>query len=248
MTYPSLAVTVPVFNEGPGIVNSCERIMAVADRYPGRLELIAVDDGSSDESLSVLRELASTAELLSTVSHASNSGYGAACRTGGRWALEHGFDYVAFIDSDLTNPPEDLLEIGKLAAAGADYIKGSRFLPGGGAERVPRNKRVISQTGNRVAAALTGLSRTDFTNGFRGVRTEMFCSWPLHETGFVIIMEEMYWADRTGASIAAFPTILHSRDQDKRESSFSYTPRVMRDYLRYPLKSFGRRMRRSQRG
>ena len=248
MSYPSLAVTVPVFNEGPGVASSCKAIMAVIERYPGRAEMIAVDDGSNDNGPPVLRDLAAGTELFNTVSHATNSGYGAACRTGGQWASEHRFDYVAFIDSDLTNPPEDLLKIGELAASGADYVKGSRFLPGGGVEHVPRNKRVISQAGNRIASILMGLPETDNTNGFRGARTELYCSWPLHENGFVIIMEEMYWAHRSGARIAAFPTILHTRGESQGESSFSYTPRVMRDYLRYPLKSFGRRLRRSRRG
>jgi dolichol-phosphate mannosyltransferase len=240
--YPSKAVAVPVYNEGREIERSCKAILAVAEQYPGRMEVVAVDDGSTDESAGVLTELASTSELLDYERHESNRGYGAACRTGAGWARSHGFDYVAFIDSDLTNPPEDLLKIGALTAdTCAPYVKASRFAPGGGVQGVPVRRRVLSRVGYGVGSFLFGLRRTDITNGFRAARTDVYCRWPLRVAGFAIIMEEVYWALEEGVAIATFPTVLKARRESQRASAFTYTPRVLRDYLRYPLRRFTRR-------
>ena len=90
--------------------------------------MIAVDDGSSDASATVLAKLEQDLDLLLLCRHETNAGYGAALRTGAQHAATLGFQYVAFIDSDLTNPPEDLLKIGAVASEGHTYIKGSRFI------------------------------------------------------------------------------------------------------------------------
>jgi dolichol-phosphate mannosyltransferase len=239
--YPSMAIVVPVYNEGRKIEDSCKAILSVAEQYPGRAEVVAVDDGSRDESASILTEMTSARDLLDRERHTSNLGYGAACRTGAAWARSHGFDYVGFIDSDLTNPPEDLLKIGALASAGAQYVKASRFMDGGGVDRVPLRRRTLSRVGYRVGSLMFGLHETDITNGFRAARTELYCRWQLRELGFAIIMEEVFCALEEGVAIVSFPTILRARADTQRGSAFAYTPRVMRDYLRYPLRSFVRR-------
>jgi dolichol-phosphate mannosyltransferase len=237
-----MAVVVPVYNEGREIERSCKAILDVAERYLGRMAIVAVDDGSTDESGRILTELAGANDPFDYERHESNQGYGAACRTGARWAKSNGFDYVAFIDSDLTNPPADLLKIGELAAGtGAPYVKASRFAPGGGVHGVPFRRRALSRFGYRVGSFLFGLRGTDITNGFRAARAEVYCRWPLRETGFAIIMEEVYWALQEGVPIASFPTVLKARRESQRGSAFTYTPRVLRDYLRYPLRRFIRR-------
>lgn len=244
--FPSLTVVVPVFNEGPQIASSLEAIAAPLERYPGRTAVVAVDDGSSDDSGTVIEQVAARFEAISCERHARNVGYGGACRTGAAWASSNHFDYVAFIDSDLTNPPEDLFKVGELAKRGAAYVKGSRFLPGGSMRGVPVRRQIFSRSGYRVGSFLFGLPRTDVTNGFRAASTDLYCSWPLRETGFSIIMEEVYWALKQGVEIASFPTILRSRESDQRASSFVYRPSIFREYLRYPLRGFNDRHFRSR--
>jgi len=239
-----MAVVVPVFNEGREIEHSlAEMVSSFGEAYPGRAAIVAVDDGSGDDSAAFMRGVAERVEPVHLLRHEVNSGYGAACRTGARWALDHGYDYVAFIDSDLTNPPADLLKAGKLARAGADYIKGSRYLPGGRMEDVPWRRQVFSRSGYRVGSLLFGTAKMDVTNGFRAARTDLYCSWPLVETGFSIIMEEMYWALKASVSIESFPTVLGSRGNDRRDSAFEYTPKVIGEYLRYPLRRVRERLR-----
>lgn len=241
--WPSLGVVVPVFNEMPTIERSCRRIVEVMGCYQGRVAVIAVDDGSGDASAEILERLSGELEPLIFVRRPSNGGYGAALRSGAEVAGELGLKYVAFIDSDLTNPPEDLLRIGELAREGNDYIKASRFIPGGGMAEVPLSRGISSKIGNLVGRTLFGTSVRDVTNGFRAIRTDLFLSWPLRETGFAVIVEEMGWALRSGARVAEFPTVLGVRGGNQRVTAFSYSPRLILSYLRYPMRTFRDRVR-----
>jgi dolichol-phosphate mannosyltransferase len=241
--WPSLATVVPVYNEESGIERSSHAMVSVAERYQGRSVVIAVDDGSSDASATVLASLEQELELLLLCRHETNSGYGSALRTGAQHAATLGFEYVAFIDSDLTNPPEDLLKIGALASEGHTYIKGSRFIFGGGMVSVPFWRQAVSYAGNAVGRTLFGTRVRDITNGFRAVRTDVFLSWPLRERGFPIIVEELDWALQTGVEPVEFPTVLMARQADQRGSTFTYNPRAIYSYLRYPLRAQMRRLR-----
>jgi glycosyltransferase involved in cell wall biosynthesis len=246
--WPSFGIVVPVYDEAATIERGCREIVAVAEQYPGYAVAIAVDDGSTDDSVTILTRLARETELLDVQRHRANTGYGAALRTGAARARALGLGYVAFIDSDLTNPPADLLTIGELARAGYDYIKGSRFVPGGSMAAVPLARRVVSLAGNGVARALFGTGVRDVTNGFRAVRTDLFLSWPLREEGFALIVEEFEWALRSGVRTAEFPTVLGARTGAQRASAFPYRPALLYAYVRYPIRALGRRLRDAGRG
>jgi dolichol-phosphate mannosyltransferase len=237
-----MAVVVPVYEEEAGIERALRAIVDVMRRYQGRAGVIAVDDGSSDGSGAILERLAAEVDILDAVRHPTNQGYGAALRTGAARARAQGFEYAAFIDSDLTNPPQDLLTIGRLAAEGNAYIKASRFVPGGSMAAVPLRRRSVTRAGNLVGAALFGAGVRDVTNGFRAVRLADYARWPLREPGFASIMEEFDWAQRDGVDIAVFPTVLTARGEDQRESAFPYSAALIRAYLRYPLRALYRRV------
>ena len=185
--------------------------------------------------------------MLLLCRHEVNAGYGCALRTGAQRAADLGFEYVAFIDSDLTNPPDDLLKIGALAGEGHTYIKGSRFVAGGGMVSVPFWRQAVSHAGNAVGRRLFGTRIRDITNGFRAVRTDVFLSWPLRERGFPIIVEELDWALQSGVEPVEFPTVLMARQADQRGSAFTYDPKAIYTYLRYPMRARMRRFRATKR-
>jgi dolichol-phosphate mannosyltransferase len=245
--WPSLAIVVPVYNEAPTIAKACREIALAAARHPGESRVIVVDDGSGDGSATILTKLEEEIEVLDLQRHPANAGYGAALRTGAARAQGLGLDYVAFIDSDLTNPPGDLLRIGELAREGHDYIKGSRFAPGGGMTGVPVTRRLVSRLGNFVGRVLFGTSVRDVTNGFRAARTDLILSWPLRERGFAVIVEELDWALRSGAKIVEFPSVLTARTGEQRRTAFSYGPPLLLSYLRYPVRTGLSRLRRAAR-
>jgi glycosyltransferase involved in cell wall biosynthesis len=240
---PSLGIVVPVFNEEAGIAGAIREIAAVADRYAGRVVVIAVDDGSFDASPEILTGLGKEIEPLDLQLRAQNGGYGAALRTGAERAAELDLAYLVFIDSDLTNPPEDILRMGELAAQGHDYIKASRLIPGGSMSEVPASRTAITKTGNLVARTLFGTDVRDVTNGFRAIRTSLFLSLPLRERGFAQIVEEFDLLARQGIDPVELPTRLGARGEEQRRSAFSYKPRTIASYLKYPARAFMRRLR-----
>jgi glycosyltransferase involved in cell wall biosynthesis len=246
--WPSLGVVVPVYNEADGIADSCRKIVDAIDGYRGRAVVIAVDDGSADDSAEILAGLLPELVQLDLVRHRVNGGYGQALRTGAARARELDLQYVAFIDSDLTNPPADLLKLAALAREGHRYIKASRFVRGGSMTAVPLPRRSVSRLGNLVAAALFGTTVRDVTNGFRGGETELICSWPTRERGFAVIVEEFAFAMRAGVVPVEFPTVLTARSGEQRRSAFSYSPQLVLSYLRYPTEALRERLARCRGG
>lgn len=233
--HPSFAVVVPMFNERAGAERCVREISRVLSILPNRSSLIVVDDGSEDGTGSALAALRATHPVLEVVTHPVNRGYGAALVTGARRASERGFDYTLFMDSDLTNSPDDLPRFVEKMGEGADVIKASRYIPGGRMVGVPWRRTVISRFGNRLARALFGLPIRDCTNGFRAVRTPLLTAMTLRERGFPVIMEELYWCRFLTRSFAEVPVTLTNAD---RVSSFRYRPSVFATYLRYPWRAF----------
>lgn len=233
---PPLAVVIPMFNEAQGAQTCVEGVTAMLESAPGDARLIAVDDGSADGTPGLLDALAETHPLLTVVHHVKNKGYGAALRTGAEAARDQGRPWVLFMDSDLTNPPADILRFWPLMTDDVDLIKASRYVRGGSQEAVPLRRRAVSVAGNTFARLASGLPVRDLTNGFRAIRTEAFLRMPLEERGFALILEEVYWASRMGLRCAELPTTLGTREVELRPSSFAYTPTTLWAYGRYPLR------------
>ena len=235
----SFAVVIPVYNEEQGAEKCVRTVCAALDSFVNRTALIVVNDGSSDGTGDILTRLKPEYSRLTVVTHEQNSGYGSALKTGARQAAEMGFDYVLFMDSDLTNDPKYLpLFVAKMQE-GYDVIKASRYVRGGAVTGVPAWRVLISVVGNRVASALYGLPISDCTNGFRAVKTKILQQMQLHENGFAIIMEELYQAKFLAKTFCEVPYTLMTRTAESvRPSSFLYRPRVFFDYLKYAVKSF----------
>jgi dolichol-phosphate mannosyltransferase len=237
VTYPSFAVVVPAFNEDEGIEDCVRAVTRVLADLPHRSALIVVDDGSRDATVARLEALESSCDALVVVRHDRNRGYGAALSTGTARAAELAFDYVVFMDSDLTNDPAYLPEFALRMADGYDVVKATRRSAGGGYRGVPRRRIVPAAVGNRLARVLYGIPLHDCTNGYRAVRTELLREVRLRESGFAIIMEELHRLRRPGLRYAEVPVVLTNRAAHLRASAFDYRPRALWRYLRYPLLS-----------
>ena len=232
---PSFAVIVPMFNERANAERAVHEITRALADLPNRTALIVADDGSKDGTGEILSSLRATHPALDVTTHPVNRGYGAALVSGARRASALGFDYALFMDSDLTNDPRDLPRFAEKMSTGADVIKASRFIAGGRMEGVPWRRAIISRAGNLVARWLYRLPINDCTNGFRAVRTPLLMQMDLREKGFPVIAEELYWCRFLAHSFVEVPVILTNAD---RQSSFRYSPSVLRAYLRYPLRAF----------
>jgi dolichol-phosphate mannosyltransferase len=233
----SFCVIIPMFNEEQGAEQCVRSVGAALAQFSERKALLVVNDGSGDRTGAILDRLSEEIPGLKVV-HQNNAGYGGALRTGVREAAADRYDYVLFMDSDLTNDPADIRKFVDRMREGFDVIKASRYRTGGGMQGVPWRRRAISQTGNAVARLLFGMGIRDCTNGFRAVRTSILEKMDLRENGFSIIMEELYQCKFLAHSYCEVPVLLTNRTDNQRPTSFGYTPETFLKYLKFALKAF----------
>jgi glycosyltransferase involved in cell wall biosynthesis len=175
-----LAVVVPVYNEAATVAALLDRVCAQAVVT----QVIAIDDGSTDDSLAQLRSYAQREPRLTVLHHEHNRGKGAALRTGFAAATA---ELVIVQDADLEYDPA---EYGKLMQpildGKADVVFGSRFI-GGSSHRVLYYWHAI---GNRVLTTLsnmfTNVNLTDMETCYKLFRREVIQSLNLREDRFGI--------------------------------------------------------------
>ena len=122
----SLSVLVPVYNERYLAETSLRRLLALKDDIIHSLEVIVVDDCSTDGSWEILQRLAQDEERLVLLRHERNLGKGAALRT----ALAHATGDISIVhDADLEYNPADIPSLMRpFATEAADAVFGSRYL------------------------------------------------------------------------------------------------------------------------
>ncbi len=233
-------VVVPMYNEEAIARANTEIILSYTNNLPPVVTVLVVNDGSQDATGRILEELLGhyNSEQLRLISHSNNQGYGAALQTGIKFASDNNYDYTIFMDSDLTNHPRYLESFYEKMEEGWDYIKATRYSKGGGVEGVPWRHRIMSLVGNYIAGFFYGLPLTDFTNGFRAVKTDVLKQINYTEDSFAIIMEELYHAKFLTKSFCEISYILTSRKGNQGQSHFSYGPVLCLRYLKYAIKSF----------
>jgi len=233
-------IIIPMHNEESVAKNSVKLILEYIKQIPAEITLLVVNDGSQDATKKIIEDLINKNKdsHLQIISHSVNKGYGAALRTGIKFAINNQYDYAIFMDSDMTNHPKYINEFYKKMLEGYDYIKATRYLKGGGAEGVLLYRRILSKVGNFVAKILYGLPLTDFTNGFRAVKLDILKKIDLTEKDFSIIMEELFKVKYLTKSFCEIPYILTTREEAQRSTHFSYSIGTCIKYLRYALKAF----------
>jgi glycosyltransferase involved in cell wall biosynthesis len=177
LSNPLLSVVMPCYNEQSTIEEIIRRVMAV----PLRIELIVVDDGSTDGTRDILSRLAGEFPIK-LVLQGRNAGKGAALRRGFE---EVTGDLVVIQDADLEYSPEEFPELIQLICQGrADVVYGSRFL---GKHRVFMFTHYV---GNRFLTLVTNVlyntMLTDMETCYKVMRTEVLRSMTLDANGFGI--------------------------------------------------------------
>ena len=231
---PRVGVVLPMYNEAGNVAALLERLSHVREHFGLDLTAIAVDDGSRDATFARLNELQPRHPFLRIERHARNRGMAAALRTGVGAALTERslkFDVLACMDADLTHAPEDLPRlIAPIAEDRADFVLGSRYVPGGGMRGVPWVRRAISVVGNAAVRGLLGVPVRDLTSGFRAARAEVFRAVKLQEAGFGIQLEGTVKAYRGGFRVAEVPITLGVRKNGY--SKMAYTRSFWLGYAR----------------
>lgn len=154
-----VAVLMPFYNESPVLRATCEPLLALG------LQLIAIDDGSTDGSASQIADLP-----LHLLRHPLNLGQGAALQTGLHYLRQQALPVRAAVtfDADGQHQLADLLNLlPPLWRDEADVVMGSRFLPGSRTQGMSRGRRWLLRLAVWLHRFLTGVALSDAHNGLR---------------------------------------------------------------------------------
>ena len=195
----------PVYNERTTVEEIIRRVLAV----PLRIELIVVDDGSTDGSGEILGRL--QAELGFTLLQQANSGKGAALRRG--FAAVTG-DLMVIQDADLEYSPEEFPDLIALILSGhADVVFGSRFI---GRHRVFLFTHYL---GNRIVTLATNVlyntMLTDMETCYKVMRVDVLRSFTLQSNGFGIEPELTAKIFKRGFRVYEVPITYTGRGYDE---------------------------------
>ena len=189
-----ISVVIPCYNECP----TMERLLAAVKAVSYPLEIIVVDDGSTDGTRELLRDRLG-GQVDHVIYHSENRGKGAALRSGFKIATG---DIVIVQDADLEYDPSEyskLLE--PIFKHGADVVFGSRFM-GGQPHRVVYFWHMI---GNRFLTLLsnvfTNLNLTDMETCYKVFRREVIQSFTIDEDRFGVEPEITAKIARSGCKI-----------------------------------------------
>jgi glycosyltransferase involved in cell wall biosynthesis len=173
-----LSAVMPVYNEQVTLREVVAKVLAV----PLDIELICVDDGSTDNSRQILSDLQSNHPQVRVLLQPKNMGKGAALRRGIHEATG---DYVIIQDADLEYDPSDYPALLRPLLEGkADVVYGSRFL-GSAPHRVLYFwHSVANRALTLISNALTNMNLTDMETCYKIFRREIIQSIPIEEDRF----------------------------------------------------------------
>jgi glycosyltransferase involved in cell wall biosynthesis len=197
-TTPTISVVIPALNEAANLPYVIPRIDDSVD------EVVLVDGYSTDETIAIARQLRSDIRVIAQ----EGRGKGAALRTG--FAAANG-DIIVMLDADgSTDPAEIPVFVGALRA-GADFVKGSRFLQGGGTSDMPWYRRLGNGGFVTIVRLLFAGRYSDLCYGYNAFWADVLPALDLDADGFEIETVMNIRALKAGLKVAEVPSFEHER-------------------------------------
>lgn len=235
----SVSLVIPMFNERDNVEPLYERLADVCPRLPAPVEIIFVDDGSTDGSADRLDELAARDRCVRIVRFRRNYGQTAAMQAGIHYASH---DIVVTLDGDLQNEPDDIPMMIERLGEGYDLIHGWRK----NRHDAFVSRKIPSRIANWLISRVTRFPIHDLGCTLKVMRREIAQELELYGEmhRFIPIL-----AHARGARCLEVPVRHHARQFGRTKYGISRTVRVildlitvkyMLDYFASPMKLFGR--------
>ena len=164
-TKAAISVVIPLYNEEKSLAELHNRIILSLQSLSSNYELIFVDDGSTDNSFSVIRDLHKRDDRVKAIRFRKNFGKASALSAGFKEA--EGTTIVT-IDADLQDLPEEIPTLIKKMDEGYDLVSGWKFK-----RKDPLLRRIASRLFNSVTSFYTGVKIHDFNCGLKCYRREV---------------------------------------------------------------------------
>ncbi|MFI5301019.1 MAG: polyprenol monophosphomannose synthase [Polyangiales bacterium] len=165
---PQVTIVLPTYNEAGNVVPLIERAVA-AVRAP--LEIVVVDDDSTDGTWQTVQALATSDPRIRLVRRVGERGLTSAIRRG---VAEARGDLIVWMDCDLSHPPEVIPSLLARLDRGADLVVASRYVAGGSDAREGWLHRLLSRLLSEAAGLALSRTFKDYTSGFAAARRQVF--------------------------------------------------------------------------
>ena len=210
-------VVVPTYNERANLPNLVNALM----QQPV-LRLLVVDDHSPDGTGDLADQLARDHPgRIDVIHRTGRRGLGRAYVDGFRRAITEPVDVICQMDADLSHDPRQLPDL-IAAAAHADVVIGSRYIPGGRIMNWPKRREILSRFANVYVRAITQLQTHDCTAGYRCWRRDTLARLPLDRfisEGYSFQIETLFTAARLGCRIVEVPITFVERQEGQSKVS-----------------------------
>ncbi|MCZ7567187.1 MAG: glycosyltransferase family 2 protein [Ardenticatenaceae bacterium] len=233
-----ISVVIPLLNEEESITRLYETLTQVLEAFGRPYEIVIVDDGSTDGSFALLRQLAREDQRLTIVRLRRNFGQTAAFAAGFTQARG---DVIVTMDADLQNDPRDIPRLMAKVDDGYDIVSGWRK------NRQDRllDRKVPSWIANRLISNVTDVRLHDYGCSLKAYRREVLQHVRLYGDLHRFIPA---LASQVGGAVAEVPVNHHARQYGRSKYGLSRTIRVVLDlitvwflasYATRPLHIFG---------
>jgi glycosyltransferase involved in cell wall biosynthesis len=173
-----LSVVIPAYNEQATLAQVVEKLLLV----PHLLEIIIVDDGSTDRTVQIAHNLAAAHRQVRVLEHKKNAGKTAALKTG--FAATRG-EIVIVQDADLEYDPAEIKELIQPILTGvADVVYGSRFLVRKAARVLYFYHYLANKSLTLFSNLLTNINFSDIETGYKALRGEIIRNMIITSRGF----------------------------------------------------------------
>ncbi len=204
-----LCQVIPTYNEVENIPVLVERIEKLREGLPFDLQIVVVDDNSSDGTAEKVKELKAIFGNIQLIQRPGLMGLGSAYMDGFAYSISNFHaDYVGEMDADLQHPPEVLSEMVKRASEGIDVVIASRYIPGGGAIDWSFSRRLVSRGANLLTKIFLRVPVKDATSGYRLISqraiTGLF-EYQLSSKGYSFQVESLYAYKKLKMTFAEVP-------------------------------------------
>jgi len=216
-----LSIIIPVFNEGESLRSLHQSLCGVLSGLPGRAEILFIDDGSTDQTVAVLRELFQEDERVRVVRLSRNFGQTAALSAGFHHARGR---VVVTMDGDLQNAAEDIPILLRKLEEGFDVVSGWRS-----ARQDPwLTRQLPSRFANLLISGLTRVALHDFGCTLKAYRREVVEHLHLYGEMHRMIPVLAYW---TGARLAEVEVSHRPRRHGRSKYSMTRILAVLLDLI-----------------
>ena len=223
---PNLII-VPTVNERENLPRVAQKLLSL----PVGVDMLVVDGNSSDGTGKIADELAVKHPQIHVLHEQKKNGLGPAYIAGFKWALEHGYEFIFEMDSDLSHNPDDVPQL--LDAAknqDADLVLGSRYSDGVRVVNWPLKRLMLSRSAGIYVRVVTGMPFSDPTGGYKCFRRRALQAIDLnrvHSNGYSFQIEMTHRLWRDGHKIVEVPIVF----TDRVEGHSKMTGHIIREAL-----------------